>query len=76
MNTSFYHFMMTYRDNTKHTPESKLAEWMFRDQGFPKQAEDYHEISDYLEMNSPFEEALAAFDELFDIYLLKQERYF
>lgn len=76
MDQSFYHFMMTFRGKTPPDEESRLADWMFQDIGFPKQATDYHEISNYLEMNSPFDGALSVFDELYDIYLIKINQYF
>jgi len=65
---SFYHFLMTYRGKIKADEKSMLAEWAFNDHNFPKQSTDYHEISDYLEWNSPFTNALNVFDELWDTY--------
>ena len=69
---TFYQFMMSYRG--KKTPDeySRLADWMFADHDFPKQETDYHEISTYLEVLSPFPNALTVFDELWEIYVLKQ----
>ncbi|MBU5466642.1 YozE family protein [Virgibacillus sp. MSJ-26] len=71
MKISFYHFVMAYRGKTIPDDKSKLADWIFNDHGFPKQATSYHEISDYLEMNSPFSNALTVFDDLFEAYNLK-----
>ncbi len=65
---SFYQYMMRYRGAKKESNESKLAEWLFRDHSFPKQSTDYHEISNYLEWNTPFPEALKVYDELWDRY--------
>lgn len=62
---------MTYRGKTIPDDQSKLADWIFYDHGFPKQATTYSEISDYLEMNSPFPSALSVFDDLFDVYVMK-----
>lgn len=67
--------MMTYRGKLAPDDESRLAEWMFHDSDFPKQATDYDEISDYLEMYSPFGTALAVFDKLYEVYLLKNNHY-
>lgn len=64
---------MTYRNSKKQTNESQLAEWIFGDHDFPKHMTDYNKISNYLEWNSPFAEALVVFDELWDVYLLKRE---
>ncbi|ENH97293.1 hypothetical protein J416_04723 [Gracilibacillus halophilus YIM-C55.5] len=64
---SFYHFMMRYRGSgTNHT--NQLANWMFHEHDFPKQATDYHTISQYLEWHSPFTKAIATFDRLWDEY--------
>lgn len=65
---SFYHFMMRYRGNKELDDTRKLAEWMFYDHNFPKQATAYHEISDYIEWHTPFPEAIAAFDEVWENY--------
>lgn len=73
MRQSFYHFMMTYRGKLKPDKESELAEWMFRDHEFPRQAEEYDELSYYLEMNAPFVGALSVFDELYNVYCLENK---
>lgn len=65
---SFYHYVMTYRGKKQADDKSRLADWMFRDHDFPKQSINYDEISDYLEWNSPFTNALRVFDELWDAY--------
>jgi len=68
---SFYHFVLTFRGKTIPDDKSKLADWIFYDHDFPKHTMSYHEISDYLEMNSPFPNALTVFDDLYDLYQLK-----
>jgi uncharacterized protein YozE (UPF0346 family) len=60
--------MMRYRGSKLHDDESKLAEWMFEDHHFPKQAISYDELSSYLEWNVPFTNALQVFDSLWDDY--------
>ncbi|HLS61687.1 MAG TPA: YozE family protein [Virgibacillus sp.] len=70
---TFYQFIMTYRDSKTVTNESQLANWIFADHDFPKQGIDYNQVSDYLEWNSPFAEALVVFDELWEVYLLRRE---
>ncbi|WP_047980087.1 YozE family protein [Ornithinibacillus contaminans] len=69
---SFYHFMMTYRGKKKPDDMSRLADWMFQDHNFPKHSTSYHEISEYLEWNSPFATALSVFDSLWDTYQTKE----
>lgn len=68
MMRSFYHYMMRYRGNQQADDEKQLAEWMFEDHSFPKQSTSYHELSNYLELNIPFSNALVVFDQLFDHY--------
>ncbi|GAB4073623.1 YozE family protein [Barrientosiimonas marina] len=67
---SFYHYALTYRGGKEPNAKSRLAEWLFYDHSFPKQSTDYYEISNYLEFNSPFPDALAAFDQLWEAYKL------
>ncbi|MGP4107139.1 YozE family protein [Virgibacillus sp. L01] len=68
---SFYHYMMTHRGKKIADDESRLADWIFYDHDFPKHSIDYDEISNYLEWNSPFANALSVFDQLWDIYTTK-----
>lgn len=65
---TFYQFLMTFRGKTVHDDQSKLADWVFEAHDFPKHSNDYNEISDYLEWNSPFPDALRTFDETWDLY--------
>ncbi|SFA74766.1 Uncharacterized protein YozE, UPF0346 family [Lentibacillus halodurans] len=67
---SFYHYSLTYRGKKEPDDKSRLADWIFYDHDFPKHSADYHEISSYLEWNSPFANALAAFDQLWEAYKL------
>ncbi|UOR12521.1 YozE family protein [Halobacillus amylolyticus] len=69
---SFYHYMMRYRGNKQADDEKQLADWMFEDHSFPKQATSYHELSSYLEWNIPFTNALAVFDRLYDAYQIEE----
>ncbi|WP_082235985.1 YozE family protein [Halobacillus massiliensis] len=70
---SFYHYMMRYRGNKQPDEEKQLADWMFEDHDFPKQATTYDEVSRYLEWNIPFPNALAVFDRLFEDYQINEE---
>ncbi|MFQ3543067.1 YozE family protein [Halobacillus rhizosphaerae] len=69
---SFYHYMMRYRGNKQQDGAKKLADWMFEDHSFPKQAKTYNEISSYLEWNIPFTNALSVFDQLYDAYEIEE----
>ncbi len=61
---------MTFRGKNKPDDQSKLANWVFHDHDFPKHSTDYYEISNYLEWNSPFPNALVVFDEIWEMYHL------
>ncbi|GEN30557.1 uncharacterized protein YozE (UPF0346 family) [Cerasibacillus quisquiliarum] len=65
---TFYQFIMSYRGKLVDDDESRLAEWIFNEHQFPKYSTSYDEISRYLEMNSPFINALSVFDTLWDVY--------
>ena len=65
---TFYRFILTFRGKLTDDAESRLAEWIYLDHDFPKHTNDYDEISDYLEWNSPFNGALMVFDRLWDEY--------
>lgn len=59
---------MTYRGKKKPDEKSRLADWAFKEHNFPKHSTDYDELSNYLEWNSPFPEALVTFDAIWDEY--------
>lgn len=61
--------MMRYRGAKKTMEERKLADWIYEDHEFPKHSQSYDEISQYLEWNIPFNNAINLFDELWQEYL-------
>ncbi len=66
---TFYHHVLTHRgaSNDKGT----FAEAMFEDVGFPKTSHDFHELSDYIEMQAHEEMTTHVFDELWAEYAQK-----
>jgi uncharacterized protein YozE (UPF0346 family) len=70
---TFYQFVMTYRGRKKANDNSRFADWVFFDHDFPKHSTDYDELSNYLEWNSPFTNAITVFDKLWEEYLIKKE---
>lgn len=68
---TFYQHLMTYRGKRVPDDKSRLADWAFYDHDYPKHTNDYNEISNYLEWNSPFPNALVVFDEIWDMYEFK-----
>lgn len=65
---TFYQHLLTFRGKKVPDDKSQLADWAFYDHDFPKHSNDYDEISDYLEWNSPFPAALRTFDEVWELY--------
>lgn len=71
METSFYHYLMTERDPHKQDDITLFANAAFNDRIFPKQSEDYDEVSTYLEMNASYLPSMMIFDEAWQRYLEK-----
>lgn len=61
--------MQTFRDSKLRTDETLLAEDIFKDLQFPKQSEDYEEVSYYLETNAYYISNMNLFDDLWEKYL-------
>ncbi len=68
---TFYEFVKTYQNRSKATDETRLAEWICSTDDFPKFSSDFHEISNFLEVYSPFPNALQEFDALWQRYEMK-----
>lgn len=69
MKTSFYKYLMTERDPYKQDEITKFANAAFLDSLFPKQSEDYDEVSRHLEMNTDYLSSMTVFDEAWQRYL-------
>lgn len=68
MRRSFYHYLMTHRDPKKKEAITHFANDAFKDGSFPKQSEDYDEISAYLELNADYLPSMTIFDEAWQAY--------
>lgn len=69
MTRSFYHYILTLRGNNPDDALQVLAHDIACDQQFPKQSEEYHEISSYLEMNADYLSTMTIFDQAWELYL-------
>lgn len=69
MKRSFYHYLLTLRGPKNTDPITKLANDMSVDIQFPKQSDNYTEISDYLELNTSYLDNMDIFDEAWEKYL-------
>jgi uncharacterized protein YozE (UPF0346 family) len=71
MKKSFYHFLMKYRGD-RNREIAALANEVYMAHDFPKQSNNYNEISTYLELHSLSMDSLSLFDELWEIYQLDE----
>lgn len=69
MSKSFYQFLMTRRDPKEVDDITRFANAAHDDHSFPKHASDYHEISQYLELNGDYLASMTIFDEAWEKYL-------
>ena len=68
---SFYHYVLTFRGGEWSDRKVRFAESMFVDHAFPKVSTDFEELSNYLELQSDENLTIGAFDELWELYVLK-----
>lgn len=66
---SFYTFLMKHRAYKEVDDVTKLANLVYEDSTFPKQASDFDAISSYLETHANFAFNLSIFDEIWELYL-------
>lgn len=69
MSKSFYQFMLKFRNEITKSELSMLAEAMYHDHAFPKQAIEYEEISNYLELHVSYITDMSLFDEVWEMYV-------
>lgn len=69
MHQSFYQFLMTQRNHLAYDEISTFAQNAFLDQAFPKQTTDYHEITEYLELNAGYLPSMDIFDATWQRYI-------
>lgn len=69
MRRSFYQYLMTHRAPMETDDVTALANLVFDDPSFPKQSNDFEEISNYLETSASFSFNLGKFDQIWDDYL-------
>ena len=70
---SFYQYLMTERNDNSSEQIAKFANDAFFDQSFPKQSQNYQEISNYLELNGSYLPSMTIFDQAWESYLEKMQ---
>lgn len=68
MTEPFYRYLMTLRNPADHSEVANFANNAFLDHAFPKQATDYHELSEYLELNAGYLPSMDIFDQAYAMY--------
>lgn len=68
MRRSFYHYLLTQRGHNVGDPVEDFAASVAKDNNFPKQSQDYHELSSYLELNVNYLSSMDLFDQVWDNY--------
>ena len=68
---SFYQFLMTQRNPNQPNEIEQFANDAFFDSAFPKQSQDFGEISKYLEENATYLYSMTIFDDAWQLYLAK-----
>ena len=66
---SFYRYLMTQRNPHSADEVEQFANNAFLDSTFPKQSEDFDEISKYLEENADYLPSMTIFDTAWQKYL-------
>lgn len=69
MRKSFYSWLMTERNPKSQEPIAILADLVFAESDFPKQATDFDEVSRFLEEKASFAFSLSDFDNIWETYL-------
>lgn len=68
MGKTFYEYLMTQRDPNSSEPIANFAQAAFFDSTFPKQSNDYADLSNYLELNGSYLPSMDIFDAAFRNY--------
>lgn len=68
---SFYRFLMTQRNPDSNDDVAQFANNAQNDSAFPRQSQDYEEISNYLELNAGYLPSMSIFDDAYQMYLDK-----
>ncbi|WP_457951166.1 YozE family protein [Lactiplantibacillus pentosus] len=72
MHKTFYTFLMTQRNPDSTDVIAEFANNAFLDQSFPKQSKDFHEVSQYLELNAGYLPSMTIFDDAWQAYLASE----
>ncbi|MDO4903494.1 MAG: YozE family protein [Limosilactobacillus sp.] len=66
---SFYRYLMTQRNPDSYDEIAQFANNAFLDTTFPKQSQDFDELSQYLEENADYLPSMTVFDAAWQQYI-------
>ena len=69
----FYLYLMKFRQPKEIDAITKFANHAYNDHSFPKQSDDYNELSSYLELNGDYLESMTVFDRAWEQYVQIEE---
>lgn len=69
MRRTFYSWLMTQRNAKSNQPVAILADYVFEEYDFPKQSDDFDEVSRFLEESASFAFSMSDFDAIWEDYL-------
>ncbi|MBF0775462.1 hypothetical protein BVE84_03905 [Streptococcus azizii] len=69
MRKSFYSWLMTQRNPKSHEAVAVLADLVFAESDFPKQSDEFDEVSRFLEEKASFTFSMSDFDRIWEEYL-------
>ncbi|MFC6181960.1 YozE family protein [Lactiplantibacillus daowaiensis] len=72
MHKTFYQYLMTQRNPDSTESVAEFANNAFFDQAFPKQSQDFDEVSQYLELNAGYLPSMTIFDDAWQQYLASE----
>jgi uncharacterized protein YozE (UPF0346 family) len=73
MRRPFFQWLMTQREPVAANEVQTFANAAFYDQQFPKQSENFDELSRYLEENAPYLHSATIFDDAWAMYLASED---
>ncbi|MBM7705613.1 YozE family protein [Chryseomicrobium aureum] len=71
MRDTFYQFVLRHRGGSASNPKHRFAERVFELHDFPKNTNDFYELSTYIEMQADDAIPASIFDELWEEYKTK-----
>ncbi|MBF0779286.1 YozE family protein [Streptococcus cuniculi] len=69
MRKSFYSWLMTHRNPKSQEAVAVLADLVFEESDFPKQSDEFDQVSRFLEEEASFSFSMSDFDRIWEEYV-------